>query len=235
MLAAPFAIVAAASVAWNRWTGFVFDDRRTADTKTVATTVGRSLSRIPLMVHQAIGALGWNEFFAPVIAQLIWAATLAFAAWWVFTRSPDRWWHVRWAIAALALPAIVDVIIHRQVGSIWQGRYSIAFAIGGVLYAARCAAPSRAVMRVVVIAGATAEVLTLWQSLRRYMVGLDGSILLRHASWTPLLNPWLLLALNAAAVAWLVGTALTSGNDVAEHVDDVVGRAGVVVDRQAAV
>ncbi|HEX2783339.1 MAG TPA: DUF2142 domain-containing protein, partial [Ilumatobacteraceae bacterium] len=135
MLAAPFAIVAAASVAWNRWTGFVFDDRRTADTRTAATTVGRSLSRIPLMVHQAIGALGWNEFFAPVIAQLIWVATLAFAAWWVFTRSPDRWWHVRWAIAALALPAIVDVIIHRQVGSIWQGRYSITFAIGGVLYA----------------------------------------------------------------------------------------------------
>ena len=232
MLAAPFAIVGVASVAWNHWTGFVFDDRRTADTTSAATTVGRSLSRIPLTVHQAIGALGWNEFFAPVVAQLIWAATLAIAAWWVFTHSPDRWWHVRWAVAALVLPAIVAVSVHRQIGPVWQGRYSIAFAIGGVLYAARCAPPSRTVMRVVVIATATAEVLTLWQTLRRYMVGLDGSILLRHASWTPLVNPWVLLTLNGAAVAWLASVALGS-DDVAEHVDDEVGRAGVVVDRQA--
>ncbi len=232
MLAAPLAVAGVASVAWNRWTGFVFDDRRTADTKTAASTLGRALGRIPLTVHQAVGALGWNEFFAPVVAQLVWVATLALAAWLVFTTSPDRWWHLRWAVAALALPAIVDVIVHRQIGSIWQGRYSIVFAIGGVLYAARCAPPSRAMMRVVLIAGAAAEVLTLWHSLRRYMVGLDGSMLLRHASWTPSINPWLLLTLNAAAVAWLAGTALTSGSDVTEHVDDVVGRTGVVVDGQ---
>jgi hypothetical protein len=231
-LAAPFAVVGVASVAWNRWTGFVFDDRRTADTRTAIATLGRSLGRIPLTVHQAVGALGWNEFFAPVIAQLVWAVTLAFAAWWVFTHSSDRWWHLRWAVAALVLPAVVDVIVHRQIGSIWQGRYSIVFAIGGVLYAARCKPPSPVVMRVLVMAAAIAEVLTLWQSLRRYMVGLDGSLLLRHAAWTPSINPWLLLALNGAAVAWLARQALSSGSDVAEHVDDVVGRAGVVVDGQ---
>ena len=199
-----------------------------------ATTVGRSLSRIPLTVHQAVGALGWNEFFAPVVAQLVWAATLAFAAWWVFTRGSDRWWHVRWAIAALVLPTIVEVIVHRSIGPIWQGRYSIVFAIGGVLYAARVKAPSRSVMQGVVTAAACAEVLTLWHTLRRYMVGLDGSITLQHASWQPPINPWLLLALNGAAVAWLASVALGS-DDVAEHVDDVVGRAGVVVQRQATV
>ena len=58
-------------------------------------------------------------------------------------------------------PRSWTLIVHRQIGSIWQGRYSIVFAIGGVLYAARCAPPSRAVMRALVIAGATAEVLTL--------------------------------------------------------------------------
>ena len=50
--------------------------------------------------------------------------------------------------------------------------------------------------------------LTLWHTLRRYMVGLDGSLTLQHAAWTPPLNPWLLLAINAAAIAWL---AVTSG------------------------
>jgi hypothetical protein len=53
-------------------------------------------------------------------------------------------------------------------------------------------------------------VLTLWQTLRRYMVGLDGSFTLQHASWHPPLNPWLLIATNAAAMAWLAVVALSS-------------------------
>ena len=36
------------------------------------------------------------------------------------------------------------------------------------------------------------------------MVGLDGSLMLRHADWHPQLDPWLLMAINAAAMAWLV-------------------------------
>ena len=58
-------------------------------------------------------------------------------------------------------------------------------------------------MREVVIAAVCAEVLTFWHTLRRYMVGLDGSITLRGASWHPPLNAWLLIAVNGAAMAWL--------------------------------
>jgi hypothetical protein len=72
-------------------------------------------------------------------------------------------------------------------------------------------------------------VLTLWQTLRRFMVGLDGSLVLRDAKWEPPLNPWLLLTVNAAAIAWLGAVAMGSGNDVAEDIDDVVRRSGVVV------
>jgi hypothetical protein len=88
-------------------------------------------------------------------------------------------------------------------------------------------------MRSVVIAAATAEVLGLWHALRRYMVGLNGSITLQGASWRPPVNPWLLIAVNAAAMAWLSVVALGSGDDVAEHIDDVVGGAGQVVEREA--
>ncbi len=200
---APFAAVAVATVAWNRWTGFVFDDRRTADADSLPSALGRSLRGIPTTVHQAMGALGWNEFFAPVVAQLVWLASLALAVYWVFTHSADRWWHARWIVAALLLPTIFEVLLHRRIGAIWQGRYSIPFAIGGVLYAARGTAPSRRLLRNLVVAAACAEVLTLWHTLRRYMVGLDGSITLRHAAWTPPLNPWLLLIVNGAAVAWI--------------------------------
>ena len=210
-LATPFVVVAIASLAWNRWSGFVFSNRSTADSDSFAGALGRSLGDIPTTVHQAIGALGWNEFHAPFLAQAVWVATLAFAAYWVFTHSPRRWWHVYWAVAALLLPTMVEVVVHGRIGPVWQGRYSIAFAIGGVLYAGTCAIPPRAVMRRFLIAAVCAEVLTLWHTLRRYMVGLNGSTTLQDPSWTPPLNPWLLLAVNAAAMAWLAAMTLDSG------------------------
>ena len=209
-LVGPFAVVGVASLAWNRWTNLVFRDRRTSDTNAWVTTLDRSLHGIPKMAHQAIGALGWNEFFAPNVAQILWVATLAVAVWWVVTRATARWWHVGWLAAGLLLPTVIDVLVHRQIGAIWQGRYSIMFAMGGVAYAARAGAPTRSVGRGIVIAAGCAEVLTLWQTLRRYMVGLDGSFTLQHASWHPPLNPWLLIAINAAAIAWLGVVALTS-------------------------
>ncbi len=229
LLVGPLAVAAIASLAWSRWTRLVISDRRTADSDSLASALGRSLGDIPHTAHQAIGALGWNEFYAPAAAQLVWVATLAFAAYRVVVHSTEHWWHARWAAAALLLPTIIELIVHRRIGAIWQGRYSIAFAIGGVLYAARITAPSGAVMRRVLIAASCAEVATLWHSLRRYMVGLDGSLTLQHPSWRPPLDPWLLLAVNGAAMAWLGALALNSGDDVAEHVDNDVGRAGVVV------
>ena len=233
VLGGPLVVAGVASAAWNRWTGFVFSDGRTADSDRMIVALGRSLRGIPTTAHQAIGALGWNEFHAPFLAQLVWVAILACAVRWVFVHSSTSWWHARWAATALALPTILEVVVHGRIGPIWQGRYSIAFAMAGVLYAASCPPPSRAMMRRVVSAAVFAEVLTFWHTLRRYMVGLDGSIVLKGASWRPPLNPWLLLAVNCAAMAGLAAVTLVSGDDVPEDIDDVVGRPGVVEQRQA--
>jgi|GEM_PF-1381568 len=228
-LAWPFAIVALATIAWSRWSALVVTDRRTADSDSLVTAFRRSVEGIPTTVHQAIGALGWNEFYAPVLAQVAWLATLGASAFWIVKRSRDRWWPVRWVVAALVLPTVVEVVIHTRIGEVWQGRYSIPFAMAGVVYAGRSPAPARPVIKAFVVAAALAEVLTLWQTLRRFMVGLDGSLVLRHATWEPPLNPWWLLVVNTAAIAWLGAVALGSGNDVAEDIDDVIGRPGVVV------
>ena len=214
MLAWPLAIAGVATLAWSRWADLVVSDRRTADSDPLITAVRRSVEGIPLTVHQTVGALGWNEFYAPPAAQLVWIATLVFAVYWMATHATDRWWHARWAVAALLLPTLVEVVGHRRIGEIWQGRYSIPFAMCGVLIAATCTAPRRSVMRAIVIAASAAEVLTLWHTLRRYMVGLDGSLTLRHAAWQPPLNPWLLLVVNAAAMAWLAAVALGPGPGV---------------------
>jgi hypothetical protein len=194
---------------WNRWTGLVVRDRRTADTDSFASATWRSLRGIPTTAHQAVGALGWNEFFAPLLAQLVWIATLAFAVYWVVTRTTDQWWHVRWLVLALLLPTVIEVALHHRIGEVWQGRYSIPFAMAGVLYAGRARAPGRTIQRALVAGAAIAEVLTLWNTIRRYSVGLDGSLTFRHAAWSPPLNAWLLLAVNAAAVAWLAAIALS--------------------------
>ena len=199
----PLLAAAVATFAWSRWTDLVVSDRRTADADSLWRAAGRSVQGIPLTVHQTIGALGWNEFYAPPLAQLAWIAGLCCAVYWVATHSADRWWHARWIVAAVLLPTIIELVGHRRIGEIWQGRYSISFAMAGVLIAAARTVPPRAVVRALVIAASCAEVLTLWHTLRRYMVGLDGSFTLRHAAWHPPLNPWLLLAANAAAITWL--------------------------------
>jgi hypothetical protein len=204
----PLLMAGVATLAWNRWTGLIVSDRRTADSDSLARALGRSLGGIPLTVHQAIGAMGWNEFFAPVVAQAVWIVVLGCAAYWTFVHSTHRWWHLQWVAAALLLPTLLEVIVHDRIGEIWQGRYSISFAMAGVLFAASCAAPSHRMLRGIVVATASAEVLTLWQTLRRYMVGLDGSLTLQHAAWNPPINPWILLVINAAAVAWLASVAL---------------------------
>jgi Predicted membrane protein (DUF2142) len=199
----PLVAAGIASLAWSRWTGLVVSDRRTADSDSFTSALGRSLGGIPSTVNQAVGALGWNEFHAPLAAQLVWTATLTLAVVWVFRHSPQRWWHACWLVAALLIPTVVEIVLHRRIGGIWQGRYSIPFAMGGVLFAGRAAPLPRRLLWAVVIAASCSEVLTLWHTLRRYMVGLDGSLWLRGATWHPPLSPWLLLVVNAAAMAWL--------------------------------
>jgi Predicted membrane protein (DUF2142) len=216
-LVIPLAIAGAASLAWSRWTGLVVSDKRTADSYSLTSALSRSLKGMPLTIHQAIGAFGWNEFYAPPVAQLLWIATLAFAAWWVTSRMSGHWWYVRWIVAALLLPTILEVAVHTRIGEIWQGRYSIPFAMGGVLYAGRGGMPRRSIVQAILGAAAVAEVLSLWQTLRRYMVGLDGSLTLRDASWTPPLNPWLLLVMNAAAITWLATECLRPDREGRKH------------------
>ena len=109
----------------------LFTDRRTADAHPFATALNKSLHGVPTTVHQAIGALGWNEFFAPLLAQVIWICVLGFAVHRALRRRSR--WHALWLAAGLLLPTVVEVFVHRSIGEVWQGRYSTVFAIGGVL------------------------------------------------------------------------------------------------------
>ena len=228
-LTVPLLVAAGASVWWNRWLDVPFTDRRTADSHSFSTALNKSIHGIPTTIHQTIGALGWNEFFAPALAQALWLLVLALAVWWARTMG----WHLAWLACGVVLPTVAEVLVHRRIGEVWQGRYSIPFAIGGVLYAARAAAPPRWLVRAVLGSACVAEVATLYWTLRRYMVGWHGSLILRNAPWTPAVAAWLLIAANAVAIVWLA--RLVALHDVGEDVDQEVGAAGVVEDRELAV
>ena len=158
-------------------------------------------------------------------------------------------WHVKWIVAALLLPTILEVLLHRRIGAIWQGRYSIPFAMAGVLYAATTVAPPRRVAardgdrrRVRRGADLVAHPASLHGRPRRLT-----DVAARRVE--PAAEPMaadrdqrrgdrLARALPSECFRpTRVGVKHSTerqGDDVAEDVDDVVGEAGVVVDRQLA-
>jgi hypothetical protein len=152
-------------------------------------------------------------------------------------------------ITIVAIPVAFEVLLYRRVGFVWQGRYSIAAALGAVAVGAIAVAdprthdhtPRRALRHLHVAArfaplvGVAALLITQWAAARRYTVGVDGPWSMAGAdAWHPRLDPWLLIAISACALAgmacwWHLSHVATAGSDdVAEHVDDDIRRAAEV-------
>ncbi len=196
---APLAVAAGSVVGWSLVSAFDTDDPRTASTSTVAHAFARSFSDTKVTLREMAGSLGWHEFSAPPVSQLLWWIVVVVAAitiWRTGVRARITWLAV--AATVLATPIAFEVILVHKVGFIWQGRYSIPAALGLVVLAVR--ARPRLVGALVVASG-LAEVLTLWATLRRYAVGVHGSWFFVHSRWQPPLPPFVLLGLNAALFA----------------------------------
>src|SRR4029079_8596171 len=100
--------------------------------------------------------------------------------------------------------------------AVWQGRYNLP-VLGGLVMCALVAvtsdqpgAPARPLARLCAGAFIVIDVVALHQSLRRFMVGASGDILLRNPGWRPRFHPWLLIVVNLVAATGLAMTMLSN-------------------------
>jgi hypothetical protein len=146
-----------------------------------------------------VGIFGWLDTPSPRISEIVWsgiALALVVAAGILGAPRYRRMFFVSAALF-LAVPIAVQAVLAPSVGFIWQGRYDLAIYFFLVIAAALSissaldtnAKPWRTLIVTLLVLVVVAQFSTFEWVLRRYMVGLDGSIkqLLVSPAWSPVI------------------------------------------------
>ncbi len=160
---------------------------------------------------QMVGTVGWLDTPAPGLVLFVWGGLTAVLLACVVLLVRGRRLVVALSLigAFVLLPAVIQAAYVHDGGYIWQGRYALPlFACAMVGSAAmvgdrlgdRYSAVMHPAVTLVAVAWATAQLMTLATSMRRYAVGLDGSWigLLAHPRWQP----------PGGTVTWLIAAAV---------------------------
>lgn len=180
-----------------------------------------SLGEFPWRTRQMIGVFGWLDTPLNPATIVVWllavAAVVVGALWW--GRGRDRLGLLAVAAALVVVPTAAELAGAHQVGTVWQGRYSLPIAVGLPIVAGfaldRARRPSARVVRVAaVLTGvlvAVVQTLSIVTSVRRYATGADNPLFayLSAGVWSPPGGPWPLL-LAAIAVFGLCGAAVAA-------------------------
>ncbi|MFM2072368.1 MAG: hypothetical protein RLZZ623_2631, partial [Actinomycetota bacterium] len=228
----PVAAAMASVFVWNRIVHLHIDDPRTAGSGSMLHAAWPAIRSVPTTAREMIASLGWYEFAAPIGIVLLWvlAACIATSGWRPL--SIDRRTAVAWLAVLVLGPVVFEIVVHRSLGPIWQGRYSLPMFAGVValLVQGRHVLSRRAASTIVVL-GALVEMSTYWWVVRRYSVGVNGSWWLTHGyRSTAMAVPQVLVVINIAVAIGLTALGLTAFGlrsvallDVSEDVDDHVG------------
>jgi hypothetical protein len=157
-------------------------------------------------LREVAGSLGWLEFSSPTWTQVAWWLVVAGALWALWRNKFASWMAV--AAMLLVAPIAFETLFAHRIGFVWQGRYSISVAMGLIVLAIdRPLRKEGAVFRSAALISAATfviEVGTFAFVLRRYAVGVNGSVLYRNAAWQPPIAPIALVALNAVVMVGLL-------------------------------
>ena len=168
--------------------------------------------------REMIGVFGWNDTPAPTLTFLAWVAAIGgLAALAVaFGRRRDVVAMLVVGVAAAVIPVVL--FVHESGFAGWQGRYTMPLAVGVPVLAAlalRGTAVRNARGAAVVLVGATLGVghlLAFAQNLRRYTVGLGGTIWFwtRQQSSPPVSSLLLVIGFAVATACWVTWLLLPS-------------------------
>lgn len=155
----------------------------------VATSVSsnqimrQSLGKTGNEVLQMIGTFGWLDTSAPLVTYLAWLTCLGFLAIAGLAQAGRReaMVLVGFALLVVVLPRLIEASQARELGYVWQGRYTLPFAVGLPIVTALLAeelwvgaGPSLTTWFVrSLVAG---HVFAFWWALRRNAVGVDGPL-----------------------------------------------------------
>jgi hypothetical protein len=199
----PITLSVVASALWSRFAGVgLTDDKIIVEAPTL--DIARvAIGRTALLFRQGFGTLGWLDTQLPSGIYGMWIAVIVSAASAVI-------FFGCW----VAYPAAYATLARTP--AVWQGRYNLPL-LGGTAICTLVAvtrdqpgAHARQLARLCAGAFIIVEVVALHQTLRRFMVGASGDILLRSAGWSPRVDPWLLLIVNLAAASALAAMMLSA-------------------------
>ena len=188
--AIPFAIAIVASVAWGRFAGLGLADPRFELPGSRGDHLRLAIGHTPELFTEAVGVLGWVDTRLPFVVVALWTAAIVGLLVLAAVAGGRR---LRIVALGTATMWILYPIAYTTAGRTplnWQGRYNVPLL--GMLVLAACVLARRRPARVVdsvsrwlACGFVVAEVLAFHQALRRFMVGENGSLLLRGAAWNP--------------------------------------------------
>jgi hypothetical protein len=231
-------VVAAAAVAQLTWDGVV--------QPVEATRVEHSLFHGPTLdvVEDSAGGLwvsyrelidtyGWLDTRAPRLTLLFWTAAIALLLFVAIAWATRRQVVALGALLAaiVVVPIVLEATFYRHAGTLWQGRYNLALAVGVPILAASCLATtergrqlaSPRLVWTVGIALGVGHVLAFANDLRRYTAGYSREIQYWKApQWLPpLMTPLLLTIVYSAVIVAFVWWVLVAVPTAAERGDAV--------------
>lgn len=120
-------VTAVGWVAWARPEFVGYDDNLT-----LRAEIRESLARIPWRMRQLVGYLGWLSIELPGALSWCWLGAIGVLGSWAAAISR---WRRRLAFAVLLFgivlgPSLGELPTSKEFGLIWQGRYTLPFAVG---------------------------------------------------------------------------------------------------------
>lgn len=158
-----------------------------------AAVLETSIGKFDLLVREMIGVLGWTDTFPPAPTFYGWLVVVGVLLGLGVSRAPTRVWACTAAVLAItvALPVILEASQANRYGFVWQGRYTLPFAVGVPILAAM-AVPAdladrlgRRPLWLLVAVVAVAQGAMFVVALRRYTVGLAGPLDPFTGRWHP--------------------------------------------------